>query len=153
MMRMAIAMLALISMVTGPAASAACLAGCAVASEHRSVMCHEKAHAQLGPHIHQAGHIHQMFVSDRDLNTNVATHPDHQHQCVNSSMCDTFVCRADVKARPMRAVLCLEHRVVLSRLPVSALSHAFLPDNASDGHNFDPKVTASPLIPSVPLRV
>lgn len=65
MMRAATVLIVLFSILSAPVASAVCSDCCGRFVEHRLPVCHDKAHAHLGPHAHHMNHMH-MVTQDSD---------------------------------------------------------------------------------------
>lgn len=69
-MRAAIAFVVLFSVLSAPIASAMCRDCCNRSVDNRVPLCHDKAHAHLGPHVHHVNHEH-MVTQDSDANISV----------------------------------------------------------------------------------
>ena len=65
MMRAATVLIVLFSMLSVPIASAVCGDCCNRSIEHKLPLCHNKAHAHLGPHVDHMNHVH-MVTQDSD---------------------------------------------------------------------------------------
>ena len=97
MIRIAIAFIALLSVLSTPIASAICTDCCKRPLEHQVTACHDKAQAHLGPHVHHVNHVH-MVAQDSDAGV-VVQQGDHQFQ--NRRLdCQRAGC---LSARPVQA--------------------------------------------------
>lgn len=76
MIRIATALVALLSIVAAPTASAVCSACCTRPISRQLTICHDKAHARLGPHMHHMDHVH-VVAPDSDPSA-VVRECDHQ---------------------------------------------------------------------------
>ncbi len=66
-MRAATTLIALLSFLSAPIASAPCSDCCQRPLEHQLASCHHKAHAHLGPHVHHMNHVRMVTrASDGD---------------------------------------------------------------------------------------
>lgn len=96
MMRAATALIALMSILSAPVASAACGDCCNRLGEHQLPPCHDKAHAHLGPHTH---HMNRLHMVTQDSDASVAIRPcDHRWRDSRSS-CQRAAC---LSTKPFR---------------------------------------------------
>lgn len=65
MIRIATALITLLSVLSTPVASAMCSECCQRPVEHKVTLCHDHTHAQLGPHVHHLNHVH-MIAQESD---------------------------------------------------------------------------------------
>lgn len=97
MMRVTTALVLLFSLLSAPIASAVCRDCCDPSVEHQIPLCHDKAHAHLGPHMHHMNHVH-MVSQDSDASVMVQQ-CDHQIQSRRLS-CHSAPC---LSAKPVPA--------------------------------------------------
>jgi hypothetical protein len=94
-MRAATALIVLFSVLSAPIASAVCRDCCNQSVENQLPLCHDKAHAHLGPHVHQLNHVHMVM---QDSEASVALTQCNQLQ--DHLSCRSAACRS---AKPMQA--------------------------------------------------
>jgi hypothetical protein len=95
-MRAATVLIVMFSMLSAPLASAVCRDCCNRSVEHQLPICHDKAHAHLGPHVHHMNHVH-MVTDDSDARS-VTQDCDHQFHDSRLS-CHTAAC---LSAKPLQ---------------------------------------------------
>jgi len=96
MLRVATALIVLSSLLSAPLASAVCMDCCSRTVEHQLSLCHDKAHAHLGPHVDHMNHVH-MVTQDSGASA-VIQQCDHQLQAGRLS-CHRAAC---LSARPVQ---------------------------------------------------
>ncbi len=76
MMRIATSLIAMLSVLSAPIASAVCAECCQRPIEHHVTLCHNKAHAQPGPHMR---HMNRMQMVTQESDSHAIIQPcDHQ---------------------------------------------------------------------------
>ena len=100
MLRIATALMALISVLSTPVVWSACVARCDASAMHQVAVCHAKAHARMGLHVH---HMHGAEVVSADSESAFQVSQNQQHLEFNFLSCHTAVCVSMRPARAMRA--------------------------------------------------
>jgi hypothetical protein len=98
MMRVAIALVVLFSVLSAPIASAMCRDCCNRSIDDRLPLCHDKAPAHLGPHVHHMNHHVHMVRQDPDA-TILFQQSEHQVKDGRLS-CHSIAC---LSAKPVQA--------------------------------------------------
>jgi hypothetical protein len=150
MLRVATALIVLFSLASAPLVSAVCRDCCNRSVVQPIPLCHDKAHAHLGPHVHHMNHVH-MVSDDSDAKITIEQ-CDHQFRDSRLS-CHAAAC---LSARPVQAsvVSAASHEQkiplhlvasgICSSLPVGT------PRRPRDA--FRTRISSSPSA-SVPLRI
>jgi hypothetical protein len=111
MMRAATALIAFFSVLSAPLASAVCTDCCNRSVEHQLPLCHDKAHTQLGPHVHHMNHVH-MVTQDSDASAVI-------QQCAHRLLESRLSCQGStcVSAGPVHAFVAFPPAPQLQILP------------------------------------
>lgn len=99
MTRVATALIVLSSLLSAPLASAVCMDCCSRPVEHQLSLCHDKAHAHLGPHVDHVDHMNHVHMVTQDPDARAVIQLcDHQLQ-VSRLSCHSGAC---LSARPVQ---------------------------------------------------
>jgi len=75
MMRLATALIALVSFLSTPVVSGMCADCCQRSIEHQMTVCRDSGHAHLGRHVHHMNHVH--MVTQGSVASVAIRHCDH----------------------------------------------------------------------------
>ena len=149
-MRVTTALIALLSVLSAPTVSALCKNCCQRPLEHQLAVCHNQAHASLGPHMHHMNHVH-MVTQESDANA-VVQRCQHQLQDGRVS-CQTAAC---LSARPIQTSAASADAVQL-RLASQLIATTIVSSPAISGPLLPPAACrlaiSSYQSASVPLRI
>ena len=148
MMRIATAMLALLSLLAAPAVSVACGTRCDLKTAHRSPACHGHASAP----VDHAVHAHSMPMPDQGSGAAMADQERGEHPHLLSAACHSGICATAVPAQPAPAIVYVWRVAAISCSSVIALCNSSLAAKANDGSEPSPAVDYPPGA-SAPLRI
>ena len=147
------ALIALFSVLSVPLASAVCTDCCYRSAEHQLTLCHARAHAHQGPHVHHMGHMNHvhMVIGDSEVGVEIL---QRDHQLHGSRLsCDSVAC---LGARPVQACAASvpSHQPEIPPPLLATRIYSSLP-SAAPGRPPDIRRMAinHALSPSVPLRI
>ena len=150
MTRIATAIIALLSVLSTPIASAIGTGCCQRPLGHRVTACHDKAHAHLGVHVHHMNHLDRVAP---DSDASVVVEPcDHQFQ--NRRLgCHRADCQ---DARPVQASVAsvpANQRPVTSQFPTVTICTSLPTERTTPPSGvYGTGISTSPL-DSTPLRI
>lgn len=122
MIRAATAFIALLSVLSTPIASAICADCCQRPVEHQLTLCHDEAHAHLGPYVHHTNHVH-MVTQEPDAKA--AVQPcEYQLQDVRPR-CHVIACLS-AKPVPQSAPSVPAHQLTVSLHSIATTFSSFL---------------------------
>ena len=150
MIRIATAVIAVLSVLSTPIASAICTDCCPHLLEHQVTVCHDKAHAHLGPHIDHMNHVH-MVTRDSDASV-VIQQCDHQFQNRRLS-CQSVAC---LSAKPVQASVAsvpANQLPITSQLPTITIGSSLPPAQAHPPSGVHGKEISSHSLTPAPLRI
>ena len=150
MLRVATALMALISVVSAPVVWSACNTRCDAPAMHQAAVCHVKAHARMGAHVH---HMHAVDVGSGDSESAFQAPQDQQHLQFNFLSCHTAVCVSMRPTHVMRAEI-VSQSVTLDRELSANVFYSSPPDHcgSSSAMHSCPANVSSPGSSS-PLRI
>lgn len=149
MLRVATALIALISVLGAPLVSSACTVRCDAPAMHQVAVCHVKAHAHMGVHAH---HMHGAEVVSGDSESALQVSQNQQHLQPNSLNCHTAVCVSMRPTRVMRAEI-VSHSTTLNPEPSAHIFYSSPPDPCSSSAMLSCPEDISSLSTFSPLRI
>ena len=148
MLRVATALIVLFSLASAPLATAVCMGCCNQSVEHRLSLCPDKAHAQLGPHVHHMNNVHMVT---QESEASIVTQECDRQLPEGRLRCHTSAC---LEARPVQAsVVSLHQQPMPLHILVSAMCISLsIAARRRPPDAFRTQISSSPSA-SVPLRI
>ena len=125
MLRIATALIALVSILGTPVVSSACITRCDAPAMHQIAVCHMKTHARMGIHVH---HMHGAEVVSSDSESALQVSQNQQHLQFSSLNCHTAVCVSMRLTRVMRAEI-VSDSMTLNPQPAANIFYSSPPDH------------------------
>lgn len=126
MLRIATALMALISVLGAPLVSSACTVRCDAPAMHQTTVCHMKAHARMGAHVH---HMDGAEMVSGDSESALQVSQNQQHLQFNFLSCHTALCVSMRPTRVMRTEI-VRHTVTLNPEPSANIFYSSPPDRS-----------------------
>lgn len=155
MIRVATALIALLSVLSTPIASAMCTVCCQRPVEHKLTVCRDKAHVQLGSHVDHMNHAHgvtqELVAQESDAKVSVRG-CEHQWQSHHQSCQNAACLSAKLVPAPVASVLThqLQHP---SHLIATAIGSTFAISNPPGPPGLCRITSDSSKFASAPLRI